>query len=206
MGRAGLRARPGGLTRLAMDYVVETFRDLLYLVRNGRRDVLAELLRSTWLYAAMLTALFSVAFYIFYGGDPRYYAVAAAFALILPSVTVGVALLDFLMPARFGRAVVGELRSIQREFTGSAWSQFASLYLPELGREQRYRLRYAPDVEAMVGRRYLVLLHPRLDGHALVLFDDDLNYMEGGLDYLAPELREELWERAAEFRSAARVQ
>ena len=188
-----------------MDYYLDTFRDLLFLSRNRRRDVLAELMSSTWLYAAVLTALFAVVFLIFYDGDRRQLGFVVAFLLILPSIAFGVALLDFLMPAHFGRPVAGELRSIQREFTGSAWSQFATFFIPELGRELRFRLRYAPDVEAIVGRRYLILLHPRLDRHALVLFDDDLNYMEDGLDYLAPDRREEIWRRAAEFRSFARV-
>lgn len=187
-----------------MDYFAEAYRDLLFLIRLRRRDVLMELLQASWRFAALLIILFCTVFFIFHNGDSWQFAFLVMFVLILPSVTAGVALLDYLMPVHFGRAVSGELLSIRREFAGSFWRSEATLRVRELSRDLVCTVRYAGEIEARIGRNYLVLLHPRLERHALVLFDDDPIYMETGLDQLPPGLRKHLCWRAAQFRSEPR--
>ncbi len=187
-----------------MDYFDYAYRDLMFLIRRGRFDLVAELLRIAWPRALLLVGVCCfIIFWALHTGDSRYFAGLIVGLAILPAVAFGVPLLDYLMPIHFGRAVGGELKKVRLDWPDHNGIRRNELtfHFREFGRDVDLVVRYGGKLNVTIGRTYLVLLHPRLERHALVLFDDDARYMSQMLRPLPAERRRDVLERIAELRS-----
>jgi hypothetical protein len=189
-----------------MDYFDEALRDLRFLIRRRRSDIIVETLWSGRELALITLGLFSLGLYLGYVGDHIWYAMAVFAAGMLPFV-VCTPLLTLVMPSHFGRQMSGTLVCIDNAppWLGFINSSTIVLEVRELGREMSFGLGYGAKIEATVGRDYLILLHPRLERFALVLFDDDEPYMSFILRPLSRERRTEIRDRAAQLRDWPRT-
>jgi hypothetical protein len=176
-------------------------RDLDRFRRHGKSRRLIRLLlwrAELWLWLGVITALGVYALAMDWGAANK-----AALGVLLGIVLwwqCASLLVRYLSPLHFGRVVTARL--VKREYVFYLGTvTYLDLVLLQGASSLQVGL-VGREVGGTVGRVYVVLLHPEVDGIALPIVDDDMSFTTSMLELVDAKRRVQLIGAIAAFRQS----